>query len=603
MTPIKDIAQTTSGPLRPSLWLGLPMTFGFLCALGCGGGGGSTPSAMPSPAEQPTRPGETFSYPSPALVFTKGQAPMEIHPTRSFPEGASYSVEPDLPAGLSLNPTTGTLSGTPAGTATETTTTHVVTAYHRGTSAKSTLTITIQESPSDPMPSPPAPSVPNAPPTPSTPATPSQLKYNTSTEVYTLGKAIRWVSPDYLGTVTAFSVSPDLPLGLALDSATGILRGTPRQAASRAAYQVTASNSGGSCSTVLFVEVKEALATPAVVLAPMVTSGRRNLIASISNPVPGGRYVWTVSGGTMVAGQNGPTLTFAAGPVGTLEVSATLSRGPETVVGRATTTVVPAPSATITAPTVVHPEAEWMRARVAKVEGLTYRWSLRSASTEATLEGATDSDSVAFFAGAKPGRFRIAVEAVNPLGEANTSELEIEVKREAWVDRGGRIPAGQPSPAGISATLLPDGRVLVLGGPFHLPGQDSGQTAVAAIYAPKTNLWTATRPPKHKDYRDHTACLIRGDKILLMGVTPAGMGVESYDPVLDTWTEVAQMKTPRRDFTATVFGNGGKVLVAGGRKLEAKDYVVEAEVYDVNDDTWTDAGVMHHGRRATAPPC
>ncbi|MGK3989339.1 kelch repeat-containing protein [Sorangium sp. So ce136] len=42
-----------------------------------------------------------------------------------------------------------------------------------------------------------------------------------------------------------------------------------------------------------------------------------------------------------------------------------------------------------------------------------------------------------------------------------------------------------------------------------------------------------------------------------------GNRVEIYDPVADTWTEVAPMSVPRDDHTATLLLDG-RVLVTGG---------------------------------------
>jgi hypothetical protein len=58
------------------------------------------------------------------------------------------------------------------------------------------------------------------------------------------------------GTTTAtFTVSPDLPFGLDLDPVSGTLSGTPAVITPLAQYQVTASNSYGSTSCAIQVEV------------------------------------------------------------------------------------------------------------------------------------------------------------------------------------------------------------------------------------------------------------------------------------------------------------------------------------------------------------
>ncbi len=57
------------------------------------------------------------------------------------------------------------------------------------------------------------------------------------------------------GVVDQFSIQPQLPLGLALDTATGRITGTPLLVTPRKVYNITASNSGGATSTNLVLSV------------------------------------------------------------------------------------------------------------------------------------------------------------------------------------------------------------------------------------------------------------------------------------------------------------------------------------------------------------
>jgi len=81
---------------------------------------------------------------------------------------------------------------------------------------------------------------------------PSALTYATRTAVY----AIRVPIPPNIptssgGAVSSYGVSPALPTGLALNTSTGIISGTPAAPASAANYTVTASNSAGSTTATL----------------------------------------------------------------------------------------------------------------------------------------------------------------------------------------------------------------------------------------------------------------------------------------------------------------------------------------------------------------
>ena len=88
---------------------------------------------------------------------------------------------------------------------------------------------------------------------------PSALVYLTPTATYTKGVPISTNSPSSGGgAVTAYSVSPALPAGLAMNAATGGISGTPTAIAPAATYSVTASNAGGSTSAALNITINDA---------------------------------------------------------------------------------------------------------------------------------------------------------------------------------------------------------------------------------------------------------------------------------------------------------------------------------------------------------
>src|SRR5579863_4464364 len=86
---------------------------------------------------------------------------------------------------------------------------------------------------------------------------PSNLTY-TSPLTAVVGAAIAPLSPSVNGTVTSYSVNPELPSGLSLNTTTGVVSGTPTAGATQAAYTITASNSSGSTTFSLSVAVNSA---------------------------------------------------------------------------------------------------------------------------------------------------------------------------------------------------------------------------------------------------------------------------------------------------------------------------------------------------------
>ena len=60
------------------------------------------------------------------------------------------------------------------------------------------------------------------------------------------------------GDVVSWTVSPTLPAGLSLDSATGTISGTPTSTSPSTIYTVTATNTGGSASATITIIVNDA---------------------------------------------------------------------------------------------------------------------------------------------------------------------------------------------------------------------------------------------------------------------------------------------------------------------------------------------------------
>ncbi|HUN74975.1 MAG TPA: Ig domain-containing protein [Steroidobacteraceae bacterium] len=87
------------------------------------------------------------------------------------------------------------------------------------------------------------------------PIPPSGLSYNNPSPVFNVSQPIQPLLPTVTGTVTAYAVSAQLPAGLALNTATGVISGTPTQATPKTTYTVSASNSAGSTSTQISIAV------------------------------------------------------------------------------------------------------------------------------------------------------------------------------------------------------------------------------------------------------------------------------------------------------------------------------------------------------------
>jgi N-acetylneuraminic acid mutarotase len=141
-----------------------------------------------------------------------------------------------------------------------------------------------------------------------------------------------------------------------------------------------------------------------------------------------------------------------------------------------------------------------------------------------------------------------------------------------------------------TATLLPDGQVLAVGG-----FDDTNAVATAELYAPATKAWSPAGAMGTGRYL-HAATLLPNGKVLVSGGISVSTAVptnELYDPATNTWSVAAPMIAPRFSHTATLLSNG-KVLVSGG--LNVSTAVATAELYDPATNTWAATGSMATSR-------
>ncbi len=139
-----------------------------------------------------------------------------------------------------------------------------------------------------------------------------------------------------------------------------------------------------------------------------------------------------------------------------------------------------------------------------------------------------------------------------------------------------------------TATLLPNGKVLVTG------GNNGGTLASAELYDPASGTWTATGSMATAR-QDHTATLLPNGKVLVVGGYNGSSYVASaelYDPASGTWTATGSLETARYLHTATLLPNG-KVLVAGGINGSP---LASSELYDPTSGTWTATGSLETAR-------
>lgn len=147
------------------------------------------------------------------------------------------------------------------------------------------------------------------------------------------------------------------------------------------------------------------------------------------------------------------------------------------------------------------------------------------------------------------------------------------------------------------ATLLSDGRVLVTGG--WQPKVGGGRTFCSEvdIYDPSAASWTGTG--LHLPRVDHTATLLPDGQVLLSGGYDNEFldDVRLYDPSTNNLVNTGVLNTRRNGHSATFLSNG-TVLVAGGQNWSTVGGpgLTSAEVYSPATGNWSYTGSMNAGR-------
>lgn len=156
----------------------------------------------------------------------------------------------------------------------------------------------------------------------------------------------------------------------------------------------------------------------------------------------------------------------------------------------------------------------------------------------------------------------------------------IPLERTLRFERGPDRP--HPSRFLFSATALDEHTILVAGGVDVVRGNLAG-TSATLLYDTRARTWR-DGPPMREAREEHSATLLADGRVLVVGGRDGTRHpiatAELFDPRRGTWTAAATLATPRFSHDAVRLQDG-RVLVLGG-----DDDSATVQIYDPRSDLW-----------------
>lgn len=186
------------------------------------------------------------------------------------------------------------------------------------------------------------------------------------------------------------------------------------------------------------------------------------------------------------------------------------------------------------------------------------------------------------------GPFHVTARSVADPSKAATSAVVL-------TDHGFRMLNSSTLESRVyhTATLLPNGKVLIAGGlSIGADGTFGHSVSSAELFDPATETFSVAGA-MFTARAGHTATLLNNGTVLITG--GRGATAEVYDPATGAFTQVGNMVAERGAHTASLLKDG-RVLIAGGAQEGPDAFqiypVATAEIYDPTTQTFTRVGDM-----------